>query len=213
MLEQEAAKAGVDSDHSEKEARAEWLVRPDGISARVDAKEARERKGTVYFIEGIGELGFLKIGFTAGSAVSRVKGLQTGHPEKIDVAYELDGDERLERLIHRIFSHSRACGEWFHDRDDILKIVRRSGLPRRSLFAAKSSDGGVEGHAASVTTKVVPASSKGRTPPFEGVDLGSNPGAGTKSKRGRPTTTGKPWEALGISRQAYYKRQKKENTK
>jgi hypothetical protein len=66
---------------------------------------------------------------------------------------------------------------------------------------------------ADVTTKVVPASSKGRTPPFEGVDLGSNPGAGTKSKRGRPTTTGKPWEALGISRQAYYKRQKKENTK
>jgi hypothetical protein len=26
---------------------------------------------------------------------------------------------------------------------------------------------------------------------------------------GRPTTTGKPWEAEGISRQAWYKRQKK----
>ena len=35
----------------------------------------------------------------------------------------------------------------------------------------------------------------------------------TKSKGGRPSTTGKPWEALGISRQAYYKRQKKEQPK
>jgi hypothetical protein len=29
------------------------------------------------------------------------------------------------------------------------------------------------------------------------------------SRSGRPTTTGKPWEAEGISRQAWYKRQKK----
>jgi hypothetical protein len=30
-------------------------------------------------------------------------------------------------------------------------------------------------------------------------------------KGGRPSTTGKPWEALGISRQAYYKRKAKES--
>ena len=31
-----------------------------------------------------------------------------------------------------------------------------------------------------------------------------------RDKGGRPSTTGKPWEALGISRQAYYKRKAKE---
>ena len=34
-----------------------------------------------------------------------------------------------------------------------------------------------------------------------------------KSKGGRPSTTGKPWEGLGISRQAYYARQKKGKSK
>jgi hypothetical protein len=41
---------------------------------------------------------------------------------------------------------------------------------------------------------------------------GSTCGAGELSGKreiGRPTTTGKPWEAEGISRQAWYKRQKK----
>lgn len=36
-------------------------------------------------------------------------------------------------------------------------------------------------------------------------------GTSSNLKRtGRPSTTGKPWEALGISRQAYYKRKKKD---
>jgi hypothetical protein len=36
--------------------------------------------------------------------------------------------------------------------------------------------------------------------------VGGEPG---KRKTGRPSSTGKPWEAEGISRQAWYKRQKK----
>ena len=82
------------------------------------------------------------------------------------------------------------------------------GLPGMARRLPQSSDGGVEGHAAPKRAATRPDD---RT---KGSTAGIKPGPSeAKSKGGRPSTSGKPWEALGISRQAYYKRQKKGATK
>jgi hypothetical protein len=95
-------------------------------------------------------------------------------------------------------------------RESPLAHLGLSGIARR--FAPVSTEG------ASVDSQ---APFKGVPSPRErAVEVTRKPGdrikkakaalAGAKSKGGRPATVGKPWEALGISRAAYYKRQKKE---
>lgn len=219
MLGEEAAGAAPTQSEgkafAEAEASAEGLLRSEGLSAGVDAQAPG--RGTVYFIEGTGPLGFLKIGFTGGDVLSRVKGLQTGHPERLDAAYAIEGDERLEKLLHRFFEPFRAYGEWFTHRDDILKIVRRSGLKRvnspspapvAQRQSAKARDLGEVGSIPSGGAKPKRGrSSKAEQRPSKPKTPGSTPAA--RSKGGRPASTGKPWEALGISRAAHYKREKK----
>jgi len=45
----------------------------------------------------------------------RVKQLQTGHPEKLEVKYllEVNNAEFYERLLHKDIKHKRKTGEWF----------------------------------------------------------------------------------------------------
>ncbi len=112
------------------------------------------------------------------------------------------------------------------------------GLPGMARRLPQSSDGGVEGHAApkraatrpddrtkGSTAGIKPGpsemkpksqrSSVGEPATHNGLDVGSIPAAGTKSKRGRPAKVAddEPWKVEGVSRRTWYRRQKKEPTK
>ena len=56
-------------------------------------------------------------------------------------------------------------------------------------------------------------SSVGEPATHNGLDVGSIPAAGTKSKRGRPAKVAddEPWKAEGVSRRTWYRQQKKDD--
>jgi hypothetical protein len=96
-------------------------------------------------------------------------------------------------------------------------------LPKPRLFTEHSSDAEpvdklapakkAERAKAALDKKSTSASSNGRTAPFEGVNLGSSPRAGTKGTRGRPKTVAdsEPWKEAGMSRRTWYRKQQKDN--
>ena len=79
-------------------------------------------KGVVYFIV-CGDLGRVKIGFTRGSPMKRLKSLQTGSPCKLMLMafYTAPPDE--ERRLHREFDKFRVSGEWFEMDDEIFDFI------------------------------------------------------------------------------------------
>ncbi|WP_024693009.1 GIY-YIG nuclease family protein [Pseudomonas syringae] len=81
-----------------------------------------------FFIEDSNEQ--VKIG-RAKDIERRKKGLQTGNPRKLLLLgwIRTDDDVRLEKEIHRHFSHLRGSGEWFTlDPADILPILEHFGI-------------------------------------------------------------------------------------
>lgn len=66
----------------------------------------------VYFIEAVGA-GLVKIGFTDGDPMDRLKQLQTGCPHALRLRGVLEGDQSAERAMHQQFAHLREGGEWF----------------------------------------------------------------------------------------------------
>lgn|GEM_PF-4696293 len=89
-------------------------------------------KGIVYFISADHEDAPVKIGFTTRGLKNRIADLQTGNPSPLRAIFAIDGDQRLEGIIHRMFEHHRLYGEWFEGRDVIMRIVERaweSSLP------------------------------------------------------------------------------------
>lgn len=68
---------------------------------------------------------FFKIGYTANSVEQRVKQLQTGSPDKITIKYVFESNHKMkvERSLHRLFSHKRLSGEFFDlSNEDLNKI-------------------------------------------------------------------------------------------
>ena len=89
----------------------------------VHAGEAGE--GWVYFIGPTN--GPIKIGVTAGDPSHRVKGLQTGNPEKLAVIAKTRGGAALERAYHDIFSQNRLTGEWFKRTPQLEGLIKAYG--------------------------------------------------------------------------------------
>ena len=71
-----------------------------------------------YYVYAIGpSKGPTKIGFT-NNLETRLRAIQTGNPEKIQIHYSIEFDTEkemriAEKKIHRILSHRRKKGEWF----------------------------------------------------------------------------------------------------
>ena len=71
-----------------------------------------------FFVYAIGpENGPVKIGFT-NNLKKRLKAIQTGNSEKIEVFYSEQFDSKkdmmeAERILHHTLSHRRLKGEWF----------------------------------------------------------------------------------------------------
>ena len=68
----------------------------------------------IYFISD----GFMtKIGHTSVSSESRLKSLQTGNANDLELIFEIDGSQADEKNIHRLLEDDRVRGEWFHMRE------------------------------------------------------------------------------------------------
>lgn len=87
------------------------------------AKAARPPKGTpdkVYFIASVD--GPIKIG-TAVDPDSRLRGLQTASPARLNLLAVIDGGADIERGLHRRFAADRLSGEWFNPSSALLDFI------------------------------------------------------------------------------------------
>ena len=69
-----------------------------------------------------GKEGMVKIGLAA-SVNSRVKDLQIGSSEKLEVIRVVDGNHQMERWFHYRFSNLRKHGEWFVFTPEMLTVL------------------------------------------------------------------------------------------
>lgn len=77
----------------------------------------------VYLVES--EDGFHKIGFTRRDINKRIKELQISNANKLTPlkTYNTEYGSKIEKYLHRYFSHKKKQGEWFElDNDDIQKF-------------------------------------------------------------------------------------------
>ena len=77
------------------------------------------RQQSIYFIKQ-GE--YVKIGYSAGIK-DRLKGLQTGSPEELEVLATEHGDKLTEKWLHMLFEKQHYRGEWFKLDDELLNYI------------------------------------------------------------------------------------------
>lgn len=73
----------------------------------------------IYFIQDESTL-YIKIGYTAGDPAERLAALQVGCPGGLVLIHVIPGDQQEESRLHRLFSDSRARGEWFRPTPHLL---------------------------------------------------------------------------------------------
>lgn len=78
--------------------------------------------GWVYFIRAQTS-GYIKIGFSESHPQKRLRALQTGSADTLELIAFIAGDMTKERELHRRFEHQRVRGEWFHDEGDLRLFV------------------------------------------------------------------------------------------
>lgn len=74
--------------------------------------------GIVYYIA-CTETNRVKIGFTAGDPMDRLRALRTGAPTHIRLMAMHWGTQKEERKLHKKFDHLRLHGEWFAMAEDL----------------------------------------------------------------------------------------------
>lgn len=62
----------------------------------------------------------VKIGFTRGRVVDRIRSLQTGSSERLRYVLAIRGTAQEEKILHRAFAGLRCKGEWFWRRACIV---------------------------------------------------------------------------------------------
>ncbi len=94
----------------------------------VGVRESRcDKPGWVYLIGPRGA-DLIKIGWTQGDPLRRLKQLQTGNGELLCLLGAFSGTRRDEQALHMEFGEHRTTGEWFSG-PDVL----------RGLFAAEAA--------------------------------------------------------------------------
>lgn len=71
-----------------------------------------------------------KIGVTGGSLRSRLKGIQTGSPVKLEVLWWFYASTADEQYLHAVFDEYRLEGEWFDFRGEEPDIVVKAAATR-----------------------------------------------------------------------------------
>lgn len=81
-----------------------------------------ESPGFIYFIQG--ECGGpIKIGYTT-DLLKRLKTLQTGYPDLLEVLLAFPGKPEYEKAIHKQFEEYRLNGEWFKSCPEVLARIK-----------------------------------------------------------------------------------------
>ena len=79
--------------------------------------------GFVYFIVADAPKRMVKIGYTAGHPIDRLRALQTGSPVQLEVVAFVEGAIALEQKRHRTFRKLRTQGEWFVCEGKLQELV------------------------------------------------------------------------------------------
>lgn len=86
-------------------------------------------KRFVYFIAATS--GHIKIG-VATRPKARLRNLQIGYPEYLELVAVTEGDEELEREYHHRFAAHHRRGEWFNPHSEIWAEITRIRLKNES---------------------------------------------------------------------------------
>lgn len=105
-----------------------WTIEKEAVRKYQDEQAqqwSRQTEATPQFVYFIGAAsGPVKIGI-AGNPQNRLKGLQTGHHERLSILAVCDGDQELERAYHKRFAEHRLGGEWFGRVPEIEAEIER----------------------------------------------------------------------------------------
>jgi hypothetical protein len=89
-----------------------------------------KRKAYIYFLYApISKR--MKIGYTKFFDTRFAK-IQSSSPEQLEILRIIEGDGRLERMLHRLFSIERDHGEWFAASESMLEFAR--GLEEKKHY-------------------------------------------------------------------------------
>jgi hypothetical protein len=104
----------------------------ESLEAQILAAEVERAETRIAQVEAVPQLvyfigaqsGPIKIGI-AGNVQNRLKGLQTGHHEKLELLATCEGGQSLERDYHKRFASRRLNGEWFERCPEIEGEIER----------------------------------------------------------------------------------------
>jgi hypothetical protein len=87
----------------------------------------------IYFLQAGTSEAPVKIGHCAGPVSvstmrSRLKGLQTGSPFKLEVRAMIEGDRQVEEALHQKFAKARTHGEWFRPVASLLELMHANAV-------------------------------------------------------------------------------------
>lgn len=77
----------------------------------------------IYFLQDIHRAGPIKIGYTDGYAVDRMRSLQTGAFVELVLLATCEGTPETERLLHVRFAQHRVRGEWFAPAAELTAFI------------------------------------------------------------------------------------------
>src|SRR5579872_5272066 len=83
--------------------------------------QVNEHAYQIYFIRGI-TTRRIKIGISK-SPLKRLKALQTGSPEPLEMLFFIKGSREMEKELHKQFAALRQGGEWFDSSPDLLNYM------------------------------------------------------------------------------------------
>jgi|TARA_B110000259_G_scaffold185897_1_gene235917 hypothetical protein len=92
-------------------------------------------KGKVYLLANWDANKF-KIGITRGKVEKRLKQLQTGNGEKIEIlqVFETEHFLKVEKSMHRRYGHKKSKGEWFELSDEDIIAFQVDCQTSHNLF-------------------------------------------------------------------------------
>lgn len=76
----------------------------------------------------------MKIGFTTGDPMHRLRNLQCGSPVKLGIYTAFAGNRAMEKMLHETFAPLRLHGEWFSVKGklrDFLMCLHDDAMTRR----------------------------------------------------------------------------------
>lgn len=91
----------------------------------------------IYFAQDTVSLN-IKIGYTGNEdAERRIKQLQTGNSNRIELLATCAGEQVVETSLHQMFAEANVCGEWFRPTPNLLKfivgVVAKAPQPRTQV--------------------------------------------------------------------------------